>query len=102
MGSDNRVNRALPDQATKAFLLTLASVISSFLFASVVMANHFITGGDNGSVAYLSIFGFMYLLDVFINFVSIMFGYSQFTYHYMKICGVCHRKCIQFGIHEKE
>eukprot|EP01084_Bolivina_argentea_P018088 33719_1 len=75
---------------TKTFLLTLASILSAGGFITAVgllsMFEH--------AEPIIFIAGLLALFDLFTNSLSIALGFRRFEKYYMKICKVCHIKCI--------
>ena len=99
--NDMERNKELIATAIKAFLLTLTSNLTAMIFSCILVLRA-IVGREAiaDSAPQYAVFAIFYLLDIFTNFISIMFGYKSFEGYYRKICGKCDEKCISFCINK--
>eukprot|EP01084_Bolivina_argentea_P095112 170997_1 len=87
-GSQTNDTKSIVRIITKMFLLTLSSIIFSIVYAIVAMFDV-----QSNSVHMMFISGILMASHVFINVLSIMFGFKYFGNYYVKICGRFDRQC---------
>eukprot|EP01083_Nonionella_stella_P091108 254626_1 len=81
---------ALLPAITKAFILTLASIVSTAVAGIYMVVQPFIT--DKPSYHSQFIQAILVVNDVYTNFLSIVLGYKWFKTYYVKLCGCCDLK----------
>eukprot|EP01084_Bolivina_argentea_P209114 356281_1 len=75
---------------TKVSLLTFMSILSGFISGSVMSVLPLFLGKKSSDVRFG--IALAALIDVYCNFLSIVYGFGIFDGHYMKVCGCCDRR----------
>eukprot|EP01083_Nonionella_stella_P258663 883830_1 len=86
---DDNVSKLFPT-ITRAFLLTLISVLSTVLSATFMVVQPFIS--DPMSYHSQFVQAIVVVNDAYTNFLSVILGYKWFTRYYVKLCGCCDLK----------
>ena len=73
----------------KTSLLSIVSILNTFLLFAV-----FSTGLEK--VLHWNIISFLIVIsDIYTNALCILLNYQQFDAYYIRLCGVCDRKCVR-------
>eukprot|EP01083_Nonionella_stella_P040068 108954_1 len=76
--------------ATKALILSVTSVISLLFLGIILVLESFV-----GYTTYIACLKpLSAATDIFSNYLSIWLHFKTFEKYYMKICGLCHIKCM--------
>merc|ERR1712228_24513 len=85
----NQKNKSMISSITKAFLLTIASILS-LLFAITALVT---LQPYNGKIFMVDMcVVIIFAIDIFTNFSSILFGFAPFSDYYIKVYGKCDTK----------
>ena len=74
---------------TKTSLLAFISIFNTFLVFTIIPLISVIN-----SVHFSFIWNVLVVMDLYTNFFCIYLQYKYFNPYYLKICGVCDRKCV--------